>query len=75
MKAQYFRRFQRARPEPVTIISNTDNDGSNIPFSTAIFSYRVSIYMRMSMGATLDFKESMSASAIYENFNASYTGF
>ena len=28
VKAQYFRRFQRDRPEPVTIISNTDTEGA-----------------------------------------------
>lgn len=27
-KAQYFRRYQRDRPEPVTIISNTDTEGA-----------------------------------------------
>ena len=31
IKAQHFRRLQRACPETVTIISNTDNDGSNLP--------------------------------------------
>lgn len=28
-KAQYFRRYQRDRPEPVTIISNTDTEGAS----------------------------------------------
>ena len=28
-KAQFFRRYQRDRPEPVTIISNTDTEGAS----------------------------------------------
>lgn len=54
IKAQYFRRFQRDRPEPVTIISNTDKEG-------AIFLEHAHSQLRYFH--------------LYENVNASYTGF
>ena len=53
-KAQYFRRFQRDRPEPVTIISNTDTEG-------ATFLEHAHDQLRYFH--------------VYENVNASYTGF
>ena len=37
MKAQYFRRFQRARQEPVTIISNTETGKSWYGFLLVVY--------------------------------------
>ena len=53
-KSQYFQRFQRDRPEPVTIISNTDMEGA--------------AFLKHA-------HEQMKQYHLYENINASYSGF
>jgi hypothetical protein len=52
--AQYFRRYQRDRPEPVTIISNTDTEGAQ--------------FLNHAHARLVEYH-------LYENQNASYTGF
>lgn len=53
-QAQYFRRYQRDRPEPVTIISNTDIEGAQ--------------FLNHAHARLVEYH-------LYENQNASYTGF
>lgn len=53
-QSQFFRRYQRDRPEPVTIISNTDAEGAAL--------------LNHAHARLAEFH-------LYENQNASYTGF